>query len=135
MGAQALPKGKKYRETFADGSISPYPDRDKNGPAAVLKSVGKITPKFPELFNQRFMPQFLEGENKRTFADYVRKWSDLGIYHVQFNCVDDKTLLEAQNEPDKHSDLVVRVAGYSAYFVDLSKGVQDEIVARVGLGF
>ncbi|MDY6880385.1 MAG: glycine radical domain-containing protein [Thermodesulfobacteriota bacterium] len=56
------------------------------------------------------------------------------MYHVQFNCVGDRTLLEAPAQPDKHTDSVVRVGGYSAYFVNLSKGVQDEIVARVGMG-
>ena len=127
----ALPSGKKYRETFADGTISPYPGRDKKGPTAVIKSVGKVPPVFPELLNQRFMPQFLEGENRKLFADYLRTWADMGCWHIQFNVVDDKILLDAQAYPENYSDLVIRVAGYSAYFVDLSKGVQDEIIKRV----
>ena len=127
----AMPSGKKYRETFADGTISPYPGMDRNGPTAVIKSVGKVTPTFPELLNQRFLPQFLEGENKKLFADYIRTWADLGCWHIQFNVVDDEVLLDAQAHPEKYPDLVVRVAGYSAYFVDLSEGVQDEIIKRV----
>ena len=131
----ALPSGKKYRETFADGTVSPYPGRDRNGPTAVLKSAGKIAPTFPELFNQRFMPQFLEGENKKLFADYLRTWADMGCWHIQFNVVDDEVLQDAQAHPEKYPDLVVRVAGYSAYFVDLSKGQQDEIIKRVAQKF
>jgi len=64
------------------------------------------------------------------FTSYLRTWGDLGISHIQFNVVDRETLLAAQREPEKHQDLVVRVAGYSAYFVDLSKGLQDSIIAR-----
>lgn len=131
----AMPSGKKYREPFADGTISPYPGMDRKGPTAVIKSMGKISMEFPELANQRFMPQFMEGENKRIFADYLRTWADLGNFHIQFNVVDNDTLLDAQAHPENYSDLVVRVAGYSAYFVELSKGVQDEIIKRTAHNF
>ena len=127
----AMAGGKKNRETFADGSLSPHSGMDRKGPTAVLSSVGKVTPVFPELLNQRFMPTFLEGENKKIFADYLSTWADLGCWHIQFNVVDDKVLLDAQTHPEKYSDMVVRVAGYSAYFVDLSVGQQDEIIKRV----
>ena len=82
------------------------------------------------LFNQKFMPQSLEGENKKLFADYLRTWYDLGIYHVQFNVVDRDVLLDAQAHPQKYPDLVVRVAGYSAYWADLGKPLQDDIIKR-----
>jgi len=67
---------------------------------------------------------------KEVFIDYIKTWGDLGISQIQFNVVDGKTLIEAQNEPEKHTNLLVRVAGYSAFFVDLSKGLQDSIIAR-----
>ncbi|MEE4354200.1 MAG: pyruvate formate lyase family protein [Desulfatiglans sp.] len=126
----AFPNGRKAKETLADGSLSPCPGMDKSGPTAVIKSMSKVRPRFAELANQRFMPQFLEGENKQQFAAYLKTWADLGNYHIQFNIIDDNTLLKAQQKPDDYPDLIVRVAGYSAYFVDLSKGVQDEIIAR-----
>jgi formate C-acetyltransferase len=76
------------------------------------------------------MPQFLEGENKEIFYSYLRTWCDLGISHIQFNVVDKDILLDAQENPEKHTDLIVRIAGYSAHFIDLSKGLQDNIIAR-----
>ncbi|GAI42606.1 unnamed protein product, partial [marine sediment metagenome] len=63
-------------------------------------------------------------------VQYLRTWGDLGTHHIQFNVVRKETLLDAQAHPEKHSNLIVRVAGYSAYFVDLAKGVQDDIIAR-----
>ncbi|MBW1901878.1 MAG: hypothetical protein JRJ20_09605, partial [Deltaproteobacteria bacterium] len=79
---------------------------------------------------QKFMPTFLEGENKKLFADYLRTWHDLGAWHIQFNVVDKDTLVDAQEKPESYPDLVVRVAGYSAYFVDLGKPMQDDIIGR-----
>ena len=69
------------------------------------------------------------------FTSYLRSWGDLDISQIQFNVVDRKTLLDAQANPEKHADLLVRVAGYSAYFVDLSKGLQDSIIKRNELRF
>jgi formate C-acetyltransferase len=85
--------------------------------------------------NQKFLPTALTGDLKPIFMSYLRSWGDLGISHIQFNVVDRATLLDAQEHPEKHSDLLVRVAGYSAYFVDLSKGLQDSIIARAEQGF
>jgi pyruvate-formate lyase len=82
------------------------------------------------LLNQKFMPEFLEGDNKRMFAQYLKTWYDLGCYHIQFNVVDRDMLLDAQEHPEKYPDLVVRVAGYSAYWVDLGKSLQDDIIQR-----
>ena len=82
---------------------------------------------YPTLLNQKFLPQYLEGDNKEIFAHYLRAWSELGIWHIQFNVVSKETLLQAQAHPDKFTDLIVRVAGYSAYFVDLPEGVQNDI--------
>ncbi|MDY6880945.1 MAG: pyruvate formate lyase family protein [Thermodesulfobacteriota bacterium] len=131
----AFPNGRMAKETLADGSLSPYPDWSTSGPTAVIKSMSKVKPVFAELANQRFMPQFLEGENKEQFAAYLKTWSDMGNYHIQFNVVNDEELHDAQEHPENHANLTVRVAGYSAYFVDLSKGVQDEIIKRVSQSF
>ena len=128
----ATPDGRKDGEPYADAILSPGRGRDMNGPTAVLKSVSRIDPvtTHTHLFNQKFLPEFLEGENKKLFADYIRSWGDLGIYHIQFNVVDKETLVNAQQKPEKYPHLIVRVAGYSAYFVDLDKGLQDDIIMR-----
>ncbi|MBW1924380.1 MAG: hypothetical protein JRJ35_13000 [Deltaproteobacteria bacterium] len=128
----ATPDGRKQGDPFADATLSPSQGRDTRGPTAVLKSASKIdtTRTYNHLLNQKFTPAMLEGTMKPLFTSYLRTWGDLGISHIQFNVVDRETLLAAQREPEKHQDLVVRVAGYSAYFVDLSKGLQDSIIAR-----
>jgi len=128
-GTPATPDGRKDGEPFSDATLSPMIGRDTNGPTAVLKSCAKIDP-LNQLLNQKFLPQFLEGENKKQFINYLRTWCDMGVPHIQFNVVDRDTLLDAQKHPEKHSNLIVRVAGYSTYFVDLSKGLQDHIIAR-----
>lgn len=132
LGTGALPDGRLAGMPFADGTISPMVGRDTKGPTAVLQSVSKVDPmgSFAQLLNQRFMPQYLEGDNKQLFAAYLKTWSDLGIWHIQFNVVDSEVLRDAQKHPERYQDLVVRVAGFSAYFLDLSTTVQDEIIAR-----
>ena len=128
----ATPDGRRDREVFSDGTVSPLPGTDKKGPTAVLRSVAKIDPllTFNHLFNQRWMPEFLEGDNKSKFVAYLRTFVDLGIHHIQGNVIDDKVLLEAQAHPENYQTLVVRVAGFSAYFTDMHKEVQDQIIAR-----
>ena len=133
----ALPDGKREGrlDTLADGTISPNLGRDKKGPTAVIKSMGKVDPPFSMLANQKFMPQFLEGENKEKFASYLKTWAELGGWHIQFNVVDKETLVDAQKNPEKHPNLIVRVAGYSAYFIDLPKGIQDQLIDRTAQCF
>jgi len=128
----ATPDGRRAGEAFADATLSPTQGMDKKGPTAVLKSASKIdtTKTYNHLLNQKFLPSTLEGDMKPVFMNYLRSWGDLDVSHIQFNVVDKDTLLAAQKEPEKHQDLIVRVAGYSAYFVDLSKGLQDSIIAR-----
>ncbi len=128
----ATPDGRKDRDYFNDGTCSPTLGADKNGPTAVLKSVGKLdhARAFTHLMNQKFMPQYLEGDNRAAFVAYLRTLVDLGIHHVQMNVMDRKVFLDAQQHPENHAALVVRVAGYSAYFVDLTKEIQDQIIAR-----
>jgi len=134
---EATPDGRKDLDLFNDGTISPLPGTDKEGPTAVLKSVGKIdhARTFTHLFNQKFQAQFLKGDYKNKFIAYMKTWVDLGIHHIQFNIIDRKTLLDAQKNPDKYGELVVRQAGLAAYFVDLEKQVQDEIIARTEQSF
>lgn len=128
----ATADGRKAGEPLSDATLSPVFGMDTQGPTAVLKSASKISTKktYNHLMNQKFLPSALEGEMKETFIDYLKTWGDLCISQIQFNMVDRKTLIDAQKNPEEHSDLLVRVAGYSAYFVDLSKGLQDSIIAR-----
>lgn len=128
----ATPDGRFAGEPFADATLSPIQGMDKKGPTAVLKSASKIdTAKtYNHLLNQKFMPSSLEGDMKDIFVGYLRSWGELDISHIQFNVVERETLIDAQAHPEKHPDLIVRVAGYSAYFTDLSKGLQDSIIAR-----
>jgi formate C-acetyltransferase len=132
LDTPATPDGRKAGEPFADATLSPMVGSDNKGPTAVLASCAKIDTlqTYNHLLNQKFFPEFLEGANKEQFISYLRSWCDMGIPHIQFNVVDRETLLDAQKHPEKHPNLVVRVAGYSTYFVDLSKGLQDHIIAR-----
>ena len=128
----ATPDGRKAGEPLADATLSPVFGRDKRGPTAVLKSASKISTarSHNHILNQKFLPGAFRGEMKEKFVAYLRAWGDLGISQIQFNVVDRDTLLDAQQHPERHADLLVRVAGYSAYFIDLSKGLQDSIIAR-----
>jgi formate C-acetyltransferase len=133
----ATPDGRRDGEPLSDATLSPVFGMDRKGPTAVLKSAAKISTEktYNHLLNQKFLPSVLDGELKPVFTSYLRSWGDLGISHIQFNVVDRNTLLEAQKHPEKYANLLVRVAGYSAYFVDLSKGLQDSIIARTEQGF
>jgi formate C-acetyltransferase len=128
----ATPDGRVDGEPFSDSTLAPAPGRDKKGPTAVLKSVSKISTvdTFNHLLNQKFLPKFLEEDLKPAFLSYLKTWKELNIPHIQFNIVDKQTLLNAKAQPEKYSDLIVRVAGFSAYFVDLSEGLKDHIIAR-----
>ena len=128
-GTPATPDGRKDGEPFADSTLAPMIGRDTNGPTAVLASCAKIKP-LNQLLNQKFLPYFLDDEHKDQFISYLRAWCDMGVPHIQFNVVDNATLRDAQKHPEKYTNLIVRVAGYSTYFVDLSKGLQDHIIAR-----
>jgi formate C-acetyltransferase len=128
----ATPDGRKDRDVFNDGTTSPVAGTDKKGPTAILKSVGKVDHlnSFNHLFNQKFMPLYVSKDYEDTFMAYMKTWSDLGIHHIQFNVVDKNILLDAQKHPEKYPFLTIRVAGYCSYWVDLAKGVQDQIIAR-----
>jgi formate C-acetyltransferase len=136
MGAHvgATPDGRKAGEPLADGGLSPASGRDRRGPTAVLRSVGKIDLELASngaLLNMKFLPSFFQGEAALdSFVDLLRGFSALKIPHVQFNVVSAETLRRAQARPEEYRGLVVRVAGYSAYFTELDRALQDEIIAR-----
>lgn len=116
----------------SDGT-SPSHGADRNGPTAVIKSLGKMDQirSGGTLLNQRFFPSVLDGEEGITkLAHLIRTYFRLNGHHIQFNVVDSDTLRKAQADPDDYRDLLVRVAGYSDYFVDLDKDHQEEIIAR-----
>jgi formate C-acetyltransferase len=132
----ATPDGRYAAEVLADGSMSPMRGRDTNGPTAIIKSASKIDQALyaSTLLNMKFHPSTLGNtEDLRKLTALIKTYFGLGGKHVQFNVVSREMLLEAQKHPENYSDLVVRVAGYSAYFVQLGKRVQDEIIARTEL--
>jgi formate C-acetyltransferase len=100
-----------------------------------MKSISKLdhAGTFTHLFNQKFTPKEVGNNNGANFIALLRSFVDLGIHHTQFNVIDRETLLDAQAHPDKYSDLVVRTAGLAAYFVDMTKAVQDQIIERTEL--
>ncbi|MBI5649327.1 MAG: formate C-acetyltransferase [Chloroflexi bacterium] len=129
----ATPDGRFAGECLADGTTSPMRGRDKNGPTAAIKSASKIdqTPYQATLMNMKFHPTALKtNEDLRKLSALIRTYFGLGGKHLQFNVVTKETLIAAQKQPENYRDLVVRMAGYSAYFVQLGKTVQDEIIAR-----
>ena len=133
-GTMATPDGRKAHQPLAEG-CSPAHSMDRNGPTAVFKSVSKLrTDQITGgvLLNQKVTPTLLaREENKQKLTLLIRTFFDrLHGYHVQYNVVDRATLLDAQAHPEKHRDLIVRVAGYSAFFNVLSKATQDDIIAR-----
>ena len=128
----ALPSGRKAWMPLADGT-SPMQGTDTNGPTAVLKSLSKccLDVYCSQLLNMKLDPSlFADERGTGDFVGLMKTWHDLGIYHVQFNVVSPETLREAQKHPEKYRGLMVRVSGYCAYFVDLYKDIQDEIIAR-----
>ncbi|MFZ7101817.1 MAG: trans-4-hydroxy-L-proline dehydratase [Peptococcaceae bacterium] len=128
----ATPDGRKAGEPLSEG-ISPVQGADRNGPTAVIKSAAKMDHLRTggTLLNQKFTPQLLEGEEGiAKLAHLIRSYFKLDGHHIQFNIVSAATLRKAQQEPEKYRDLIVRVAGYSDYFQNLNKKLQDEIIAR-----
>jgi len=128
----ATPDGRKAGEPLSEG-ISPVQGADKKGPTAVLKSAAKIDHLRTggTLLNQKFSPQLLANDSGiEKMAQLIRTYFRMDGHHVQFNIVTAATLREAQQHPEKYRDLIVRVAGYSDYFVDLSLSLQEEIIRR-----
>lgn len=135
----ALPNGRKAGIALTDGSVSAMPGTDVNGPTALVNSAAKAldTVAFnSNHFNMKFSPAALEGpRGVRNLLSLIKTYMDQGGSHIQFNIVSSKTLKDAQLHPDRYKDLVVRVAGFSAYFTRLDPGVQTEIIKRTELTF
>ncbi len=128
----ATPNGRFSGMPESDGT-SPSHGADRNGPTAVIKSLAKMdqVKSGGTLLNQRFLPSVLAGEQGiEAVKNLIRSYFKLGGHHIQFNVVDEETLRDAQAHPDNYRGLLVRVAGYSDYFVDLDNYQQEEIIAR-----
>ena len=128
----ATPNGRLAHFAISDGT-SPAHGSDSHGPTAVIKSLGKLdqTKSGGTLLNVRLVPALLRrDEDMRKLASLIRTYFKFGGHHIQFNVVDTATLLDAQQHPENYRDLLVRVAGYSDYFNDMTEQLQNEIIAR-----
>ena len=128
----ATPNGRMAHFAISDGT-SPAHGSDTHGPTAVIKSLGKLdqTKSGGTLLNVRLVPSLLKTrDDQRKLASLIRAYFKFGGHHIQFNIVDTATLRDAQQHPDDYRDLLVRVAGYSDYFNDMTEQLQNEIIAR-----
>lgn len=133
----ATPNGRKAHKPVSEG-ISPEKSADTNGPTAVIKSCAKMDhlATAGTLLNQKFTPNVVAGEaGLNNMTSLVRSYFAMDGHHIQFNVVDRQTLIEAQKHPEDHKDLIVRVAGYSDFFRNLDKPLQDEIIERTEQSF
>ncbi len=132
----ATPDGRYAGEPLADG-ISPVQQMDKNGPTSILQSVSKIDQsKYPNgtLFNMKFHPSALNGEDGIVkLTNLIQTYFEMGGMEIQINVVSAETLKDAQRNPDKYKNLIVRVAGFSAYFVELHIDGQNDLIRRTEL--
>ena len=130
----ATPDGRKGGEILADASLSPDQGTDKNGPLAVFKSAMRVNadPYQATLMNMKFHPSALKSdEDLAKLGGVIKTFLTNGGKHIQFNVVDKEEMLDAKEHPEKHPELIVRVAGYSAYFTRLTPGIQDEVINRM----
>jgi formate C-acetyltransferase len=128
----ALPDGRKAGMPLSEG-ISPVQGVDKNGPTSVIKSAAKLdhVRTGGTLLNQKFIPQILkDNEGITKLLHLIRSYFKMDGHHMQFNVIDADTLRKAKKNPEQYRSLIVRVAGYSDYFVDLSEELQNEIIQR-----
>jgi len=135
MGAVTLasPDGRLCGTTFADGSVSAYPGSDKNGPYALFSSATCYDHSLSQnsQLNMKIHPSVVNGrEGTLKFLEMIRAYLRKGAFHAQFNVVDSRMLRDAQNNPDNYRGLMVRVAGFTQYWVELGKQIQDEVIAR-----
>ncbi len=134
----ATPDGRLAGSPLADGGLSPMYGRDQNGPSAVLNSVSRI-PSFHAsngtLLNMKFLPSFFNEETDRDkFTSFLKSFVQMPVHHVQFNVVTSEELKNAKAAPESYRGLTIRVAGYTAYFTELSGDLQDEIIERTTHG-
>ncbi|MGE5358814.1 MAG: pyruvate formate lyase family protein [Bacteroidales bacterium] len=133
----AFPDGRLAGEPLADGVTSPFPGTDTHGPTAVIRSSGKVdhTRIRGGLLNLKFHPSALRGHAGSTnLLALIKTYFDMPGFHVQFNVVDSEMLKDAQAHPERYRDLVVRVAGFSAYWVEMSTALQDQVIWRTEHG-
>ncbi|MDO4562705.1 MAG: glycyl radical protein [Clostridia bacterium] len=133
----ALPCGRKAQKPVSEG-ISPEKGADRHGPTAVINSCAKMDhlKTGGTLLNQKFTPSVLKGEEGiNNLGALIKTYFELDGHHIQFNVIDRATLLDAQKRPEEYRELIVRVAGYSDYFCNLSKALQDEIIERTEQSF
>ncbi len=133
LGVGALPNGRKSKEPLNDGSISPMRGMDKLGPTGVIRSALKagFNESYASCLNQKFSGTVMQSpESREKLGILIDTFFRNGGQHIQFNMVDTEELLDAKTHPEKHRDLVVRVGGFSAYFVMLSPEIQDDIIYR-----
>jgi formate C-acetyltransferase len=133
----ATPNGRLAYTPLSDGS-SASQGADVNGPTAILMSnfMSKnynYRERAARLLNIKFTPGCVAGdEGTEKLVSFIKTWCDLRLWHIQFNIINKETLLAAQKNPERYRNLIVRIAGYSAYFCDLSKDLQDDLIARTG---
>lgn len=129
----ATPDGRMAGITLADAILSPFPGTDVKGPLAMLRSAVKLDPvemRSVQL-NMKLHPSAVRGvDGSNKLIQLIRHYFEQGGYHIQFNVVDSRMLRDAQAHPENYRDLIVRVAGFSAYWVELSKAIQDELIVR-----
>jgi formate C-acetyltransferase len=130
----ATPDGRLAGTTLSDGTVSPAQGQDTHGPTAMLRSAVKIDQSLcsSTLLNMKLHPSSLTTqEDLKKLGNLIMTYADMGGKWIQFNVIGNEQLIEAQKSPENYRDLIVRVAGYSAFFVDLGKGVQDDIIRRM----
>ena len=134
LGAGALPNGRPALEPLNDGSLSPMRGADRNGPTAVLRSAmatGYQRVCCSAVLNQKFNSSLLRSEESiDKLIAYTNAFMKAGGTHIQYNILDSEQLKDAKAKPEAYSDLIVRIGGFSAYFVQLSKGIQDDVIYR-----
>jgi 4-hydroxyphenylacetate decarboxylase large subunit len=125
--------GRLYGTTYADGSMSAYPGTDRNGPYALFNSATGFDHSKSQntQMNMKIHPNTVKGaEGSKKLLDLIRSYMRKGGFHIQFNIVDSKVLIDAQENPENYRDLLVRVAGFTQYWVEIGKYIQDEVIAR-----
>ena len=133
----ASPNGRLAHKPLSEG-ISPEKAADINGPSAVIRSASKMDHLSTggTLLNQKFTPDVVKGDQGLdNMANLIRSYFTMDGHHIQFNVVDRDVLIKAQENPEEYKDLIVRVAGYSDHFRNLSKVLQDEIIGRTEQSF
>jgi formate C-acetyltransferase len=134
----ATPDGRHAESPLADGGLSPMYGRDREGPTAVLNSVMRIPSHLASngsLLNMKFLPSLFNSESDRDkFTSLLKSFISIPVHHIQFNVVSNEELIKAKTDPDSYRGLTIRVAGYTAFFTDLSGDLQDEIIKRTTHG-